>query len=41
MARTALNVSGSMIAGLVTARRLGEIDMATYNKDFNELEETA
>ena len=41
MGRTALNVSGSMIAGLVTARRLGEIDMATYNKDFNELEETA
>ncbi|WP_089830620.1 L-cystine transporter [Halolactibacillus halophilus] len=40
MARTALNVSGSMIAGLVSARRLGEIDMATYNKDFNEIEET-
>jgi hypothetical protein len=40
MARTALNVSGSMVAGLVTARRLGEIDMTVYNKEFKEIEET-
>lgn len=39
MARTALNVSGSMLAGLVTAKRLGEIDMDIYNKDFQETEE--
>lgn len=39
MARTALNVSGSMLAGLVTAKRLGEIDMEIYNKDFEEIEE--
>lgn len=39
MARTALNVSGSMLAGLVTAKRLGEIDMEIYNRDFEETEE--
>lgn len=39
MARTALNVSGSMLAGLVTAKRLGEIDMEVYNRDFEETEE--
>lgn len=39
MARTALNVSGSMLAGLVTAKRLGEIDMDIYNSDFEEVEE--
>lgn len=31
MGRTALNVSGSMVAGVVTARRLGELDTTTYN----------
>jgi hypothetical protein len=30
-----------MVAGLVTARRLGEIDMEVYNKDFLEVEQTA
>ncbi|MGL4522011.1 MAG: L-cystine transporter [Bacilli bacterium] len=31
MGRTALNVSGSMTAGAVTGKLLGEIDMETYN----------
>ncbi|MGL4820238.1 MAG: L-cystine transporter [Bacilli bacterium] len=31
MGRTALNVSGSMTAGAVTGKLLGEIDMNTYN----------
>ena len=31
MARTSLNVSGSMVAGLVTAKRIGEIDMDVYD----------
>jgi L-cystine uptake protein TcyP (sodium:dicarboxylate symporter family) len=39
MARTALNVSGSMVSGLITAKRLGELDMDVYNKDFEEMEE--
>lgn len=41
MARTALNVSGSMVAGLVTAKRLNELDMEIYNKDFSETEEAS
>src|SRR5690554_5255750 len=41
MARTALNVSGSMVAGLVTAKRLNELDMDTYNKDFTDSEEVS
>jgi len=41
MARTALNVSGSMVAGLVTAKRLHELDMETYNKDFSDSEEVS
>lgn len=40
MGRTMLNVSGSMVAGLVTAKRLKEINMDTYNKDFSDIEET-
>lgn len=31
MGRTALNVSGSMTAGLCSAKMLGEIDMSVYN----------
>lgn len=31
MGRTALNVSGSMTAGAVSAKVLGEINMDTYN----------
>ncbi|AVG11943.1 DAACS family dicarboxylate/amino acid:cation symporter [Paenibacillus larvae subsp. larvae DSM 25430] len=31
MGRTALNVSGSMTAGTVTAKMLGEMDLSTYN----------
>ncbi|MEO1781221.1 L-cystine uptake protein TcyP [Enterococcus diestrammenae] len=31
MGRTALNVSGSMTAGLCSAKLLGEIDMNVYN----------
>ncbi|HZH93971.1 MAG TPA: cation:dicarboxylase symporter family transporter [Tissierellaceae bacterium] len=41
MGRTMLNVSGSMVAGLVTARRLGEIDLDVYNRDFIDFEQTA
>src|SRR5690554_2486392 len=36
MARTALNVSGSMIAGLISAKHVDELNMDIYNKDFNE-----
>lgn len=39
MARTALNVSGSMVSGLVTAKRLDEIDMEVYNRDFSNVQE--
>jgi hypothetical protein len=38
MARTALNVSGSMVAGLVTAKRLDEIDLSVYNDSMKEVE---
>lgn len=41
MGRTMLNVSGSMVAGLVTAKRLGELDMEIYNEDFVQVEQTA
>lgn len=40
MGRTMLNVSGSMVAGLVTAKRLGELDMEIYNEDFVQVEQT-
>lgn len=33
MGRTALNVSGSVMAGAVTSRVLGETDMAVFNSD--------
>ena len=33
MGRTALNVSGSITAGTVASRALGETDMATFNSD--------
>jgi L-cystine uptake protein TcyP (sodium:dicarboxylate symporter family) len=33
MGRTALNVSGSIMAGTVTSRVLGETDMAVFNGD--------
>ncbi|PAE16965.1 L-cystine transporter [Virgibacillus sp. 7505] len=33
MGRTALNVSGSMVSGLVTSRTLGELDTKTYASD--------
>lgn len=32
MGRTALNVSGSMVSGLVTSKTLGELDMKKYNE---------
>lgn len=32
MGRTALNVSGSMVSGVVTSKTLGELDTTTYNK---------
>ncbi len=38
MARTALNVSDSMVSGLVTAKYMGELDLNVYNtKDGGEL----
>ena len=40
MGRTALNVSGSMIAGIVTGKRSGEMDMEKYNKKEMSLEES-
>jgi hypothetical protein len=36
MARTSLNVSDSMVAGVVTARRLGELDLDIYNSSDKE-----
>jgi L-cystine uptake protein TcyP (sodium:dicarboxylate symporter family) len=33
MGRTALNVSGAMIAGVATSKIMNEIDTATYNQD--------
>lgn len=36
MGRTALNVSGSMVSGLVTSRTLGELDTKTYASNSNE-----
>lgn len=39
MGRTALNVSDSMVAGAVSGRVLGEIDMAVYNSKDAELDQ--
>ncbi|MDM5186372.1 L-cystine transporter [Bacillus sp. DX4.1] len=39
MGRTALNVSGSMTAGAVSAKVLGEINMDTYNNNDIDVEE--
>ena len=33
MGRTALNVSGSVTAGTITSRLLGQTDMALFNRD--------
>lgn len=33
MGRTALNVSGSIAAGTITSRLMGETDMAVFNGD--------
>ncbi len=38
MGRTALNVSGSMVSGVVSSRVLKEHDQEVYNKDVAELE---
>ena len=37
MGRTALNVSGSMTAGLISSKWLGELDQDTYNQDDTKL----
>lgn len=37
MGRTALNVSGAMIAGITTSRIMNEIDSATYNQNILEV----
>lgn len=36
MGRTTLNVTGSMISGLVTSKRFGEIDMNIYNAKIED-----
>lgn len=41
MGRTALNVSGSMVSGLVTSRTLGELDTKTYASDESPSESMA
>ena len=45
MGRTALNVSGSITAGTVTSRVMGQTDLAVYNSDdapdLDEAEHTA
>jgi L-cystine uptake protein TcyP (sodium:dicarboxylate symporter family) len=35
MGRTALNVSGSITAGTITSRILGQSDASVFNKDDN------
>ncbi|SFI48149.1 MULTISPECIES: L-cystine transporter [unclassified Bacillus (in: firmicutes)] len=41
MGRTALNVSGSMTAGLISSKWLGELDVYAYNEAVNKAEEVA
>jgi len=41
MGRTALNVSGSMISGVVTSKTLGELDTKTYNDNKEDIESIA
>ncbi|MFI8707408.1 L-cystine transporter [Bacillus sp. NPDC077411] len=41
MGRTALNVSGSMTAGLISSKWLGELDVHAYNEAVNKAEEVA
>ncbi|WP_020063302.1 L-cystine transporter [Bacillus sp. 123MFChir2] len=41
MGRTALNVSGSMTAGLISSKWLGELDVNTYNEADHKTEEIA
>ncbi|MGF9963153.1 L-cystine transporter [Bacillus rhizoplanae] len=41
MGRTALNVSGSMTAGLISSKWLGELNVNTYNETVNKTEEVA
>ncbi|MBA2875691.1 L-cystine transporter [Thermaerobacillus caldiproteolyticus] len=38
MGRTALNVSGSMTAGVITSRAIGELDSSIYNGKIQKLE---
>ena len=39
MGRTALNVSGSMTAGVITSKLMNEIDVQTYNKEIIDTQE--
>jgi len=41
MGRTALNVSGSMISGVVTSKTLGELDTKKYNDNKEDIESIA
>ena len=36
MGRTAINVSDSMVAGLVSGRLFNEVDLATYNSRLSK-----
>lgn len=38
MARTALNVNGSMVAGVITAKKTGELDWNTFNDAIDNVE---
>lgn len=40
MGRTALNVSGSMVSGVVTSKALGELDTDTFNSDSDNQDST-
>ena len=36
MGRTAINVSGAIVSGIVTAKNTNELDVSIYNKPFSE-----
>lgn len=38
MGRTSINVSGSMVAGIITAKNLNQLDSDTYNNQ-NEIKQ--
>ncbi len=38
MARTALNVNDSMVAGVITAKRTGELNWNTFNNEKSDVD---